>query len=115
MRNPCLTYATTLLLAAVMLGLPCSALLAAGHSSGHECCEEQDGSSQGLPPGCEEVCAASQNVAAKAQGAQLDHTPLISERAPQTRPLISAHATPSPEVRPCAASCLYLQHSSLLI
>ena len=115
MRSPCLTYATTLLLATVMLGLPCSALLAPGHSSDHSCCEEQEGSSKRLPPGCEEFCAASQNVAAKVQGAQLDHTQLISQRAPETRPLISAHVAPSAEARPYAVSCLYLQHSSLLI
>ena len=115
MRNPYLTYATTLLLATVMLGLPCSALLAVGHSSGHDCCEDQEGSSDRLPPGCEELCAASQNVAAKVQGAQPGHTQLISEREPEIRPLISAHAAPSAEVRPYAVSCLYLQHSSLLI
>ncbi len=115
MRNPCFTYATTLLLATVMLGLPCSALLTVGHSSDHSCCEDQEGSSEGLPPGCVELCAASQNVAAKAQGAQLDHARPASEKAPETRPVISAHAAPSAEARPYAVSCLYLQHSSLLI
>ena len=104
-----------MLLAVAMLGLPCSALLAPGHASDHSCCEEQEGPTKGLPPSCEELCAASQDVATKVPGTQPGHTPLISERAPETRLLISFHAAPSAEARPYAVSCLYLQHSSLLI
>ena len=92
MRKIYLTYATTLLLATVMLGLPCSAMLAAGHSSDHSCCEDQESSSKSLPPGCEELCAASQNVATETQGTQLLDTQFISERGLEAQPLISARA-----------------------